>query len=102
MSQNSRRAFLKKGLFGLAALPFGMGALTSQAFASALPPAAEGHAHSYVKVSNVEGRYCWNCVFWRGERNANAEPAGCNFPQFSGVSVEAKGWCSVWGGPVGG
>ncbi|SFX34079.1 high-potential iron-sulfur protein [Marinospirillum alkaliphilum] len=100
MSQNSRRAFLKKGLFGLAALPFGMGALTSQAFAQALPPLSEdapqAKALNYVKVaadaSNhpkfQAGQYCDNCMFWRPANN------GCAlFPQ---NSVEAKGWCQSW------
>jgi len=100
MSQNSRRTFLKKGLFGLAALPFGMGALTSQAFASSLPPlqedAPQAQALNYVKVASdasdhpkfEEGQYCDNCMFWRPANN------GCSlFPQ---NSVEAKGWCQSW------
>lgn len=100
MSNTSRRAFLKKGLFGLAALPFGMGALTSKAFASSLPPLQEdspqAQALNYVKVASDaadhprfnEGEYCDNCMFWRPENN------GCSlFPQ---NSVEPKGWCQSW------
>lgn len=100
MSNTSRRAFLKKGLFGLAALPFGMGALSSQAFASTLPPlqesAPQAQALYYRKVAAdaaghpkfEAGQYCDNCLFWRPANN------GCAlFPQ---NSVEAKGWCQSW------
>jgi hypothetical protein len=100
MSQNSRRTFLKKGLFGLAALPFGMGALTSQAFASSLPPLSEdapqAKALNYVKnaadasdhAKYQEGQQCDNCMFWRPANN------GCAlFPQ---NSVEPGGWCQSY------
>lgn len=99
MSQLSRRSLLKKGLFGLAALPVGMGVLTSQSFA-ALPAleesAPQAKALNYVKVAaDASGHakfkadaYCDNCMFFRADNN------GCNlFPQ---NSVEPKGWCQSW------
>ena len=100
MSQISRRSLLKKGLFGLAALPLGMGALTSQSFAAALPPLSEdapqAKALNYVKVASdasghakyQAGQVCDNCMFWKPANN------GCAlFPQ---NSVEAKGWCQSY------
>lgn len=100
MSHSSRRTFLKKGLFGLAALPFGMGVFTSQAFASSLPPlqesAPQAQALYYRKVAAdaanhpkfAAGQYCDNCMLWRPATQ------GCAlFPQ---NSVEAKGWCQSW------
>ena len=41
MSQISRRSLLKKGLFGLAALPLGIVVLSTQAFAAGLPALSE-------------------------------------------------------------
>lgn len=100
MSTTSRRDFLKKGLFGLAALPLGMGALTSQAFAASLPPLSEdapqAKALNYVKnaadaadhAKYQEGQRCDNCMFWKPANN------GCAlFPQ---NSVEAAGWCQSY------
>ena len=98
--KTSRRAVLKKGLFGLALLPMGMGALSTQAFASALPRldpnAPQARALHYVEVAAdaadhakfAEGQYCDNCLFWQPARE------GCSlFPQ---NSVEPKGWCQSW------
>lgn len=104
MANSSRRGFLKKGMFGLAALPLGMGVLSSKAFAGshggALPPldpeAPNAKALRYVKVAAdaadhpafKEDAYCDNCMFWQ----PNTE--GCTL--FQGFSVEAKGWCQSW------
>jgi len=100
MANSSRRGFLKKGLFGLAALPMGMGVLTSKTFASTLPPLSEdapnAKALNYVKVAAdaadhaafKEGSYCDNCMFWQPNTN------GCTL--FQGFSVEPKGWCQSW------
>ncbi|WP_114417378.1 high-potential iron-sulfur protein [Marinospirillum perlucidum] len=100
MSNNSRRAFLKKGLFGLAALPLGMGVLSTQAFASSLPALSEdapqAAALNYVKVAAdasghakyQEGQRCDNCMFFKPANN------GCSlFPQ---NSVEPGGWCQSY------
>jgi len=100
MSQISRRSLLKKGLFGLAALPLGMGALTSQTFAATLPPLSEdapqAKALNYVKEASKAsghpkyqaGQECDTCMFWKPENH------GCAlFPQ---NSVEAKGWCQSY------
>ena len=97
MSQISRRSLLKKGLFGLAALPLGMGVLTSQSFAAGLPELSEDHpqakALKYVSdatkaADNAKykaGQVCDNCMFWKPANN------GCAlFPQ---NSVAANGWC---------
>ncbi|SFB78978.1 High potential iron-sulfur protein [Marinospirillum celere] len=94
--QSSRRAFMKKGLFGLAALPLGMGALTSQAFAERKQitednPAAA--ALGYVKESTTEGQYCDNCIFWE---QGNNPPESCSLLQPNNFRVEAKGWCERW------
>lgn len=100
MTNTSRRGFLKKGMFGLAVLPLGMGVLTSKAFAASLPPLSEdapnAKALNYVKVAAdkadhpafKEDAYCDNCMFWQ----PNTE--GCTL--FQGFSVEAKGWCQSW------
>ncbi|GLR64646.1 high-potential iron-sulfur protein [Marinospirillum insulare] len=100
MSQMSRRSLLKKGLFGLAALPLGMGALTSKSFAAALPALSEdapqAKALNYVKsaadasghAKYQAGQECDNCMFWKPANN------GCAlFPQ---NSVEPKGWCQSY------
>ena len=100
MANSSRRSFLKKGMFGLAALPLGMGVMTSKAFAASLPPLPEDNPQAkglnYVKVASdaadhnkfEEGQYCDNCMFWQPDTN------GCTL--FQGFSVEAKGWCQSW------
>ncbi|TVQ67865.1 MAG: high potential iron-sulfur protein [Oceanospirillales bacterium] len=100
MANPSRRSFLKKGMFGLAALPLGMGVMTSKAFAATLPPLSEdapnAKALNYVKVAAdaadhpafKEDAYCDNCMFWQPDTN------GCTL--FQGFSVEAKGWCQSW------
>lgn len=99
MSQLSRRSLLKKGLFGLAALPVGMGVLTSQSFA-ALPAleedAPQAKAFNYVKVSasaashpkHKADAFCDNCMFFKPADN------GCTI--FPRNSVEPKGWCQSW------
>ncbi|WP_417578926.1 high-potential iron-sulfur protein [Nitrincola sp.] len=100
MANTSRRGFLKKGMFGLAALPLGMGVLTSKSFAATLPPLSEdapnAKALNYVKDSNAAAdhpahkpdSYCDNCMFWQPDTE------GCTL--FQGFSVEAKGWCQSW------
>ncbi|MCO4786124.1 high-potential iron-sulfur protein [Marinomonas atlantica] len=99
MIDSGRRKFVKKGLFGLAALPFGMGALTSNAFAALpmldpsapnakalayVPDAASAASHAAFK----EGSACSNCNFY------NAGSGAC--PLFAGHAVEANGWCQAW------
>ncbi|RAU19763.1 high potential iron-sulfur protein [Nitrincola tibetensis] len=100
MANSTRRGFLKKGMFGLAALPLGMGVLTSKSFAASLPPLSEdapnAKALNYKKVAAdasshpafKEGSYCDNCMFWQPDTQ------GCTL--FQGFSVEAKGWCQSW------
>lgn len=99
MSQLSRRALLKKGLFGLAALPLGMGVLTSQAFAAKpqlSEDAPQAKALNYVAEASrasghakyQAGQSCDNCLFFQ------APTSGCTlFPQ---NSVEPKGWCQSY------
>lgn len=100
MANTSRRNFLKKGMFGLAALPLGMGVLTTKTFASTLPPLSEdapnAKALRYVKVAAdasdhpafKDDAFCDNCMFWQPQTN------GCTL--FHGFSVEPKGWCQSW------
>ncbi|KAA0874168.1 high-potential iron-sulfur protein [Nitrincola tapanii] len=100
MANTSRRSFLKKGMFGLAALPLGMGVLTTKAFAEGLPPLSEdapnAKALNYVKVAADASShpafkadsYCDNCMFFQPDTN------GCTL--FQGFSVEPKGWCQSW------
>lgn len=98
--QKTRRALLRKGLFGLAALPLGMGVLSTQTYASTLPrlspDAPQAKALAYVEVAADAAdhpkfradAFCDNCLFWR------AQNEGCTlFPQ---NSVEPKGWCQSW------
>ena len=99
MVNQDRRKFVKRGLFGLAALPFGMGALTQQAFA-ALPmldvnaPNAKALAYTPDAASAASraafkaGSNCSNCNFF------NAATGAC--PLFAGHAVEANGWCQAW------
>lgn len=95
----NRRKFMKKGLFGLAVLPFGMGALTQTAFAASLPmldpSAPNAKALAYVPDATTTshaaykaGSNCSNCNFY------NASTGAC--PLFAGHAVEASGWCQAW------
>lgn len=99
MIDNDRRKFVKKGLFGLAVLPFGMGVLTTKAFAALpmldatapnakalgyTPDASTAASHAAFKA----GSSCSNCNFY------NASTGAC--PLFAGNAVEAAGWCQAW------
>ena len=100
MANSSRRSFLKKGMFGLAALPLGMGVMTSKAFAASLPrlspEAPNAKALNYVEVAADAAdhaaykpdSYCDNCMFFQPDTE------GCTL--FQGSSVEPKGWCQSW------
>ncbi|CUB03219.1 high-potential iron-sulfur protein [Marinomonas fungiae] len=99
MIDNDRRKFVKKGLFGLAVLPFGMGVLTTKAFAAMpmldpnapnakalayTPDVATAASHAAYKA----GSSCSNCNFF------NAGTGAC--PLFAGHAVEPNGWCQAW------
>lgn len=100
MPHQSRRSFLRHGLLGLAALPFGAALLSRSAQANELPRLSldngQARALDYVEVASeasnnavwAEGETCSNCMFFNAENN------GCQlFPRHS---VEAKGWCQSW------
>lgn len=99
MANTSRRGFLKKGMYGLAALPLGMGVLSSKAFAQ-LPQLPEDHDRA-IQLEYVteaaraadhpkfkEGSTCANCMFYQ------AATQGCSL--VPGFAVEADGWCNTW------
>jgi hypothetical protein len=99
-ARQSRRAFLRNGLLGMAALPLGVGILSRQAFAQALPRLDPGieqaQALNYVEVAEhasdhpayEPGETCSNCMFF------DSRSEGCQlFPQ---NSVEPGGWCQSW------
>ena len=100
MADHSRRDFKRNSLQGLAALPFGAGILSKNAFAQDLPrldPSSEqAQALNYVENASdasdhpayEEGEQCDNCMFFQ------ADNQGCQlFPQ---NSVEPGGWCQSW------
>jgi hypothetical protein len=99
MVDKSRRSFIRKGMFGLAVLPFGAGVLTNKAFAALPmvdPSAPNAKALNYVAVAAnaaghaayQDGRKCENCNFF--------QPATGACPLFPGHAVEAAGWCQAW------
>lgn len=99
MIDNGRRKFVKKGLFGLAVLPLGMGVLTTKAYAALPmldPNAPNAKALAYTSDASAAashaafkaGSNCANCNFY------NAETGAC--PLFAGNAVEANGWCQAW------
>lgn len=99
MANQQRRRLLKAGLFGLAALPFGMGAMTRQAFAAELPllpednPQAKAlhYKHDATQVNHPKyqaGQACHNCMFFKPDNN------GCAL--FPANSVDPNGWCQSW------
>lgn len=97
MVDNSRRKFVKKGLFGLALLPLGAGVLTNNAWANAKldPNAPNAKALNYVPVASTAashpafkaGSNCANCNFYQAS-------GAC--PLFGNQIVEAEGWCQAW------
>lgn len=100
LAEQSRRAFLRNSLLGVAALPMGIGILSRQAFAQSLPRLdpndEQAQALNYVEAAEQasdhpayeEGETCSNCMFF--ERRSE----GCQlFPQ---NSVEPGGWCQSW------
>lgn len=99
MANQSRRNFMKAGLLGLAALPFGMGVMSREAFAATLPELPEDHpqakalhyvvdATTSTHAKYAEGQTCENCMFFKADNN------GCAlFPQ---NSVAPAGWCQSW------
>ena len=100
MVKQSRRAFLRSSLLGVAALPLGIGVLSRQAYAQTLPrldPSVEqARALNYVEVAADasdhpaynQGETCRNCMFFEQRTE------GCQlFPQ---NSVEPGGWCQSW------
>lgn len=101
-ADKAKRQMLKRGLFGLALLPMGMGVLAPQVMASSLPRISVDHpqakALNYVEVAAdaaghpkfAEGQYCDNCVLWI------ADVEGCRL--VPGFSFEPKGWCNAWVG----
>lgn len=100
MSHQSRRSFLRHGLLGLAALPFGTTLLPRSVQADELPRLsldnAQARALDYVEVASeasdnaawAEGETCSNCMFFNAENN------GCQL--FPRNSVEPQGWCQSW------
>ena len=99
MTDTTRRSLLKKGMFGLALLPLGMGVLSQKAFAalpmldpsapnakalSYTPDAATAASHAAYK----EGSHCANCTFF------NESTGAC--PLFAGHAVAPEGWCQAW------
>lgn len=100
MANHSRRDFIRHSLLGLAALPFGAGALSRQALAQELPPLdpsnPQAKALNYVTEASrasdhpaySQGERCDNCMFYT---EANQ---GCRlFPRHS---VAPAGWCQSW------
>lgn len=99
MIDTTRRSMLKKGMFGLAVLPFGMGALTQSAFAALPmldPSAPNAKALAYTPDASTAashaaykaGSNCANCQLF------NASTGAC--PLFAGHAVEPEGWCQAW------
>jgi anaerobic selenocysteine-containing dehydrogenase len=96
MHQSDRRAFLKKSLIGLAALPFGAGVLSTRALAADMPMLTEDNpqakALQYAADASAagapSGQVCTNCMHY------TAENQGCAL--FPGYAVHKNGWCSAW------
>jgi hypothetical protein len=100
MSRQTRREFMQRSLLGLAALPFGLGALSTNARAEELPRLdpndPEAQAMSYVEDASAAeghgayeaGRTCSNCRFFR------ADSQECEL--FAGNRVRPGGWCVAW------
>ncbi len=100
MGRQSRRAFLRNSLLGIAALPLCVGTLSRQSYAQELPRLdpndEQAQALNYVEdaeqasdhPSYEEGEACRNCMFFE-RRNQSCQL----FPQ---NSVEPDGWCQSW------
>ncbi|HSP31427.1 MAG TPA: high-potential iron-sulfur protein [Halomonas sp.] len=100
MANKSRRDFMRNSMFGLAALPLGVGILSKTAFAQELPrldpSASNAQALNYVEDASEasdhpayeDGERCDNCMFWIADKE------GCQlFPE---NSDEPAGWCQSW------
>lgn len=100
MPKQSRRAFLRSSLVVAATLPLGIGVLSRQAYAQALPRLNSGdsqaRALNYVEVAADASDHpaydpsetCRNCMFFEQRTE------GCQlFPE---NSVEPGGWCQSW------
>ncbi|WP_136066221.1 high-potential iron-sulfur protein [Modicisalibacter radicis] len=100
MANHSRRDFIRHGLLGLVALPFGASVAARQARAQELPPLdpsnPQARALNYVTEASQasdhpaysRGERCDNCIFYT---EANQ---GCRlFPRHS---VAPAGWCQSW------
>ncbi|QFT86064.1 High-potential iron-sulfur protein [Halomonas sp. THAF12] len=100
MANPSRRDFMRHSLLGLAALPLGIGVLSTRSFAQDLSPldpeSDQAKALNYVETAAeasdhpayAEGETCANCMFYQ------ADSQGCQlFPQ---NSVAPEGWCQSW------
>lgn len=100
MPKLSRRGFLRSSLIAATALPLGIGVVSRQAHAQALPrlnPSdSQARALNYVEAAAdasdhpayEPGETCHNCMFFVQRTE------GCQlFPE---NSVEPDGWCQSW------
>lgn len=98
MLDKDRREFVKKGLLGLAVLPFGVGVASRSAFAAMPmldPSAPNAKALNYVTEAAQASSHpvykadskCSNCALFQAS-------GAC--PLFAGHKVEANGWCQAW------
>ncbi|RDL45746.1 high potential iron-sulfur protein [Marinomonas piezotolerans] len=98
MQNKDRRAFIKKGLLGLAVAPFGVSMISRSAFAAMPmldPNAPNAKALNYVEDAAQATSHpafkanskCANCALYQAS-------GAC--PLFAGHKVDANGWCQAW------
>jgi hypothetical protein len=92
MKSANRRDFLKLFGSGLIGLTVGGAVLKVSAQEKLSLGDATAKALGYVHKSAVEGAYCDNCMYIKGEDGEEWRPCAL----FPNNVVAAKGWCSAW------